>query len=326
MSEATASRKSNAARLVRRFPQVLGYIERHEIHLCTLLLLRDHLTEENCDELLAAASGKSRRQVEEILAMRAPRPDTPSMIAPAAATQPLPTVTPPTATAPITRPRIQPLAEIAARCVFSASRAFCEKLERIRDLMSHRNPSGEFEGVFDPALDLLLEKLEKERLGKTKKPRARADEKTTKDGDIPAAVRREVFARDGEQCSFSDETGCRCTSRYKLELDHVVPRARGGTDTVDNLRVVCRAHNRLYAEKEFGRAHIAAKIGERRTKKKPAASSPNDVFNLAARGLKSMGFKEPEARRAVMTLRDRHREQSPPNVESLVREALLLLT
>src|SRR5215210_2487694 len=41
MSEATASRKSNAARLVRRFPQLLGHLERGTIHLCTLLLLRD---------------------------------------------------------------------------------------------------------------------------------------------------------------------------------------------------------------------------------------------------------------------------------------------
>src|SRR6185295_245326 len=45
MSDASASRKSNAARLVRRFPQLLPLIDRGENHLCTLLLLRERLNE-----------------------------------------------------------------------------------------------------------------------------------------------------------------------------------------------------------------------------------------------------------------------------------------
>jgi hypothetical protein len=49
-----------------------------------------------------------------------------------------------------------------------------------------------------------------------------------------------------------------------IELDHITPRARGGADDLDNLRVRCRAHNLQYAEQAFGKDHVARKIRERR--------------------------------------------------------------
>ena len=47
MSEDEACRRVAAARLARRFPVVLDMIERGEIHLTGLLLLRDYLTDES---------------------------------------------------------------------------------------------------------------------------------------------------------------------------------------------------------------------------------------------------------------------------------------
>ncbi|MDB5214342.1 MAG: hypothetical protein JWO86_2269, partial [Myxococcaceae bacterium] len=80
-------------------------------------------------------------------------------------------------------------------------------------------------------MDLLLAKLEKERLGKVKaprkptKPRAGSDSGsrsgTHRGRAIPACVRRAVFERDGEQCTFIDEAGERCPQRGHLELDHI---------------------------------------------------------------------------------------------------------
>src|SRR3954447_13670388 len=49
MSDGEASRRLNAARLVRRFPSVLGRIERGEVHLSALRQLGPHLKEENVD-------------------------------------------------------------------------------------------------------------------------------------------------------------------------------------------------------------------------------------------------------------------------------------
>ncbi|HET7543047.1 MAG TPA: HNH endonuclease [Polyangiaceae bacterium] len=74
----------------------------------------------------------------------------------------------------------------------------------------------------------------------------------------PAAVAREVFVRDGGQCSFVSADGRRCDARRRLELDHIVPRALGGEDSVRNLRLRCRAHNQHYARQCFGAARVHA--------------------------------------------------------------------
>src|SRR6476661_6069947 len=80
MSEGAAFRRITAARLVKRFPALLERIERGELHLSTLVLLRPHLTEVNVEGLAAAVAGKTQRQVEELLARLAPKPDVPSAI------------------------------------------------------------------------------------------------------------------------------------------------------------------------------------------------------------------------------------------------------
>ena len=77
---------------------------------------------------------------------------------------------------------------------------------------------------------------------------------------VTAAVRRAVFRRDGEQCTFTDVAGHRCEERGWLQLDHALPRGRGGDSSVDNVRVLCRTHNRLAAERVFGRQHVARKM------------------------------------------------------------------
>jgi hypothetical protein len=52
---------------------------------------------------------------------------------------------------------------------------------------------------------------------------------------IPAAVRRVVFARDGEQCTYVDATGQRCSETHLLEFHHLEPFALGGEHTAENV-------------------------------------------------------------------------------------------
>ncbi|WP_408629107.1 HNH endonuclease [Anaeromyxobacter terrae] len=73
---------------------------------------------------------------------------------------------------------------------------------------------------------------------------------------IPAIVRRAVWKHDGGRCAWVGPDGRRCNSRWKLELDHIRPVALGGPSTIDNLRLACRAHNLLHAERTFGREHM----------------------------------------------------------------------
>ena len=62
---------------------------------------------------------------------------------------------------------------------------------------------------------------------------------------IPAAVKRAVWRRDRGRCSYVDRTsGRRCGSQHLLQIDHVVPYARGGAAEPSNLRLLCAAHHR----------------------------------------------------------------------------------
>ena len=198
------------------------------------------------------------------------------------------------------------------------------KLERACDLMRHRNPSGDLAPVLDAALELLLAKLEKERLGKVKTPRKPEPPRprSSRTHAVPAAVRREVFERDGEQCTFvsSEGDGARCPSRGHLELDHIEPRALGGPNAASNLRVRCRAHNRLYAEQVFGKSHVEQRVDFRQRK------SPH-VFEVALRGLQNMGFAKTEARRALEDVAERRAANGEAlEAPDLLRGAIAALT
>ncbi|MDB5214144.1 MAG: hypothetical protein JWO86_2071, partial [Myxococcaceae bacterium] len=324
-------------------------------------LIRPHLTEQNVEELAAAVAGKTQRQVEELLARLAPKPDVPSAIvelgAPSNDARPTLFAGPDaTLTPSAPRARIEPLSEARYKVQLTASAELKAKLERARDLMRHRNPSGDLAVVIDAAMDLLLAKLEKERLGKVKAPRAptkpragSASGSASGSGSgsgscrvraIPAGVRRAVFERDGEHCTFVDDAGERCPQRGHLELDHVEARALGGTNAASNLRVRCRAHNRLAAEEVFGKAHVAERIDFRQRRSRavaatlPALSPPSpppppssQVIELAVRGLHNMGFTKSDARRAVDHVSQRRVANGEElDVQDLLRGAIAALT
>src|SRR5687767_5868149 len=80
LSEQGAYNRIEAARLARRFPKVLDLLSDGSLTLSTVRLLAPHVTGANCRELLAAASGKSKREVEGVLARVAPRPDVPAAV------------------------------------------------------------------------------------------------------------------------------------------------------------------------------------------------------------------------------------------------------
>jgi len=69
---------------------------------------------------------------------------------------------------------------------------------------------------------------------------------------IPAAVRREVYRRDGGRCMYVDERGERCCETRYLEVHHLQPFAKQGGHVASNLALRCRAHNQLEAEHDFG--------------------------------------------------------------------------
>ena len=152
------------------------------------------------------------------------------------------------------------------------------------------------------AMTLLVERLKKQRFGHTKRPRSkRTGNKTTphthsetrpaeppaqrapsatvrrsgphRSADelpvrnsrhIPAEVRRRVVERDGARCTFVSDAGRRCEATGMLEFHHEDPYALGGPNTVENVRLLCRPHNGLLAERDFDRDFILQMRSQKR--------------------------------------------------------------
>ena len=78
--KSSAGRRIAAARVCRDFPEAFTRVANGELQLSVLCALRPHLNAENASELFAACSRRSYEQVEELLAVRFPRPDVRDLI------------------------------------------------------------------------------------------------------------------------------------------------------------------------------------------------------------------------------------------------------
>jgi hypothetical protein len=250
----------------------------------TVRLLAPHLTSENHDRLLVAASGSGKQGVEELLARWFPRADvaplvrkvpnrqlvaqvdavtsgdaretdlllgvpvTASSVEPCAA--PVTTATATTAISP-KPPRVRPLAPDRYEVRFTADGETRRLLREAQDLLGHALPTGDLAAVFHRALTLLVADLKRRKFGATSRPRPGRAPKT-ESRTSAAAVRREVVARDAYRCAFLSRDGHRCGATRFLEFHHVVPHAVGGRATADNIQLRCRAHNGHEVDLFFG--------------------------------------------------------------------------
>src|SRR5215469_4141731 len=197
MSEDEACRRIHAARLARRFPDLLVRIESGDLTLSTIALLHGTLTEATYEELVEAAAGKTKAEVQALLAKRSPIPDVTAAITAIPTQPPIPTLGVEAVPAPAAAGgwHLAPLSGTRHRVQFTASDELRKKLERAQDLMRHANAEGDLAVVVERALDLLLERLAKQRLGKTSRPRPSREQSGT--ARVSTATRRVVFERDG---------------------------------------------------------------------------------------------------------------------------------
>jgi hypothetical protein len=241
LAEYSASNRIEAARACRRFPLVLERLLEGAVNLGTLRLLAPHLEQDNHAPLLEAARGRSRRQVEAMVASLSPVPDIPASV------QKLPPPERPGAP----RPTVAPLAADRYKVQFTVGPATNEKLRLAQDLLRREIPNGDPGAIFDRALTLLLEDVARTKLAETTKPRpARTGDPQSR--HVPAHVKRAVWLRDSGRCAFVAESGQRCEARAFLEFHHVDPFGHGGETTLENLSLRCSAHNAHEADRVFG--------------------------------------------------------------------------
>jgi hypothetical protein len=219
LSEHEARTRMEAARAAWRFPAVLDMLVAGDLTMTTAAILRPWLTDDNCPTLLEAARRKTKREVESLVAdLGAPVPSDSDIFA----------------------------VPGGFRVEVTIDHDTHSALRRLQELLRHAIPSGDPAEIVSLALKTLLRDVERRRLADVDRPRSN-DLRVSQTRQVPAAVKRAVWARDKAQCAFIGTEG-RCRERALLQLHHVVPFAKGGLTSIDNLQLRCRAHNVYEAE------------------------------------------------------------------------------
>ena len=290
-SEDAAYKRIQAARTAGRFPAILPALADGQLNLTGVLLLGPCLNPANADELLGAAAGRTKSEIEEWLAQRFPRSEllplvtalpADGQLAPERAkldgTQLAPgqvesdddqlalervkfddiELAPGRVAASTTPARLTPAAPERYSLQLTIGKGTHDKLRHAQALLGHQVPSGEVAEVLDRALDALIDQLERRKFAATGRPGSRSRRPSANPRHVPAEVRRTVWQRDGGQCTYTSIAGHRCKARTRLEFDHVEPVARGGRATVNGVRLRCRTHNQYASTRPSARSGAAS--------------------------------------------------------------------
>jgi hypothetical protein len=185
--------------------------------------------------------------------------------------------------------RVEQVSHEKIEVQFEADLALKEKLDRLRGLLAHKSPGISLAEMMDWLCDLGIEKLDKGAMEEKKKkkanrllvprdqsnaavpaaPRVESDansgstsvpeinpgSKPTSEPASKAETIRRVWRRDRSQCTS-------CGSRYALQTDHILPKALGGADTEQNLRLLCRHCNQRAAIEKLGAGKMCSYLRE----------------------------------------------------------------
>jgi 5-methylcytosine-specific restriction endonuclease McrA len=293
LREGAAARRIRAMRVLRRVPDLAEALRDGRLCLTTVGLLDPLLTGENVAALVGRAAHKTKAEVEELVVSLRPRiaprdglrrlaerreevpalPFTTSTSTSAAtptsteaavlASTSLATSTPASLPSQPARPTVRPVAADTWSLRVTVDAAFKQELEQLAELLSHKLPGGDLSAVLREAVHCAIERhgkrkgaVEPARRRERKAPKV-APAAPSKDREpVTAEVRRQVWRRDEGRCAWTSPDGHRCGSRWRVEIDHIDAAALGGPSTPENLRLTCAAHDRLHAEKTFGRAFM----------------------------------------------------------------------
>ncbi|MCB0340011.1 MAG: HNH endonuclease, partial [Bdellovibrionales bacterium] len=252
-SEGSSYRRVQAARVIQFMPEVYQKLKAGELSLCALAELKPVLKGPENQELISKAEGKSKKEVQELIApYKAPERRKREKIKAKA-------VQSSTVSTPMFKQDkgFTSTVEVNYSLELQADNEFMELYARVKAIMP--GYQSEMIEVLRRALqEYELRHSPKERQKRREHRRAKklADAKPanqdniqSKAHHIPQEIRDQVYIRDGGRCSYTSPCGKRCGCRAGLEVDHIKPKALGGNETLLNLRLLCKPHNLMMAER-----------------------------------------------------------------------------
>jgi 5-methylcytosine-specific restriction endonuclease McrA len=228
----SAHLRISAMRLLRELPEFEERLESGSLNLTLLSQAQSFIHKEEIRDpeakraVLESIEGKSTRDAQREL-MR--QTDTPERHLPE---------------------KVRAISDTHSEIRLVVDESLLEQLKELQALLAHAHPRADLREVIAVAVQGEI---------------ARRKPKTSSAHEVPArqsqaAIRREVWRRDEGKCGFKLEDGRICGTQFGLEYDHIRPKALGGDDTAENLRLRCRTHNRLAAIEVLGHARIAAHV------------------------------------------------------------------
>jgi hypothetical protein len=219
-SRDVAYKRSAAVKVAEAHPTVIDSLAAGEMSMSALAVLAPYRDDA---ELIRMAMGRSRRQVQKLIAARHPDTDWNRF------------------------QRVRPVTEGRSALELTVPDALVELIEHALDLDSHIDPSRDMAALLERAVGAYVKQREKAKFAIVDRPRTPG---ATETKTVPAATLRQAYERSGGHCEYVAEDGTRCTCRVFLEADHVVMRALGGGH--DRIRILCRNHNQFEAESTLG--------------------------------------------------------------------------
>lgn len=270
LSETSANQRLKALDFLVEVPQLEACLVNGEVNLSTLALAQRQINREEKvtgkkvspevkEEIAFRITNKTQRETEIELMQ----------------------ILPESATAPKTYEKR--VSKDAVRMNLTIPDSLREKLVRLKEIWAHVDPAMDFVEVIDRMADITLaqvdpalRKSKKKTSGKT--PAVKSETESQRATDSVAQrktyygvdVDHVLWTRADSQCEYIDvETGRRCTCRFGLQRDHIVPLAMGGSNDLSNLRLLCRTHNDLEARRHFGNTKMDREILGRRKESIP---------------------------------------------------------
>jgi 5-methylcytosine-specific restriction endonuclease McrA len=153
------------------------------------------------------------------------------------------------------RPEItEPMTAQLSRLHLTVTRGLLAKIEAAQLALSHAHPNATITDLLELGVETALAQDAKRKglVKRPRRPRVETPPVSPASDHIPAEVRRAVWERDRGCCQWKLANGELCGSGYRLQYDHIQPRAKGGKTTIANVRVLCQRHNLLAARLAYG--------------------------------------------------------------------------
>lgn len=253
-SESSALRRINAARILESVPEIKKDLESGNLNLMQVSMvaagLKQKAKERKEDKVSSSVDKKTLLMKVRNLDM--------------ASTQKIIAETLDLEVKHFDKQRVQK--DDSVRVELTLTKKQAETIERVKELISHTYPNPSIGDLIDYLASEFLQRKDPLRKNtnqtgqnttimvvKNKASKKSLFEDANKNANknrlrrkhIPIQVQTEIHQRD-RCCQWVDpRTKQKCASKFQLQIDHIYPIYKGGTNKVENLQLLCSVHNKM---------------------------------------------------------------------------------